>query len=244
MKKTSIHFEPCNVLKSEKHNKREQELDYIFPELSHKNESFILCDNLAERKKNIAKKYTEKVGRKMPSTTVPIREAVVVIDESTTMEDLKILANEIQLLLGWQMLQIHIHRDEGYVKSGDNKGGEEVAKLNLHAHLVFDCQNKESGKMHKITKQQLREMQTITALTLNMERGNSSNRKHLKSLDWKIKQKEKHLSNLNNQLDELEVLGKEMEESLKKLSKIEELELFEAKEEIAKMERRRKGRRI
>lgn len=104
------------------------------------------------------------------------------------------------------MLQIHIHRDEGYVKSGDNKGGEEVAKLNLHAHLVFDCQDKESGKMHKITKQQLRELQTITALTLNMERGKSSNRKHLKSLDFKIKQKKKHLSNLNSQIDELEVL--------------------------------------
>lgn len=244
MKKTSIHFETCNVAKSEIHNKREQELDYIFPELSKNNESLILCENLAEHKAKIERLYKSKIGQKMQAKTVPIREAVVVIDESTTMEDLKILANEIQLLLGWQMLQIHIHRDEGYIKSGDNKGGEEVAKLNLHAHLVFDCQNKESGKMYKITKQQLRELQTITALTLNMERGKSSNRKHLKSLDFKIKQKEKHLSRLNHKLNELEVLGNEMEDHLKKLSKIEEKELFEAKEELAKIERKRRGRRF
>lgn len=94
MKKTSIHFEPCNVAKSEKHNKREQELDYIFPELSYKNEGFILCENLVEHKTKVESLYKNKIRQKMQTKTVPIREAVVVIDESTTMDELKILVND------------------------------------------------------------------------------------------------------------------------------------------------------
>lgn len=193
MAKTSIHFEPCNVVKSEMHNSRVQELDYIFPELSKNNESLYYISNLHQREKECQQIYESKVKQKMQSKTVPIREGVVVIDEKTTMADLEILANEIKHLLGWTPLQIHIHRDEGYMKSPDNKGGSEVAKLNLHAHLIFDCQDKNTGKMHRNTKQQMSQVQDLCANILKMERGQTSTRKHLKSLEYKIQAREKQL---------------------------------------------------
>lgn len=203
MAKTSIHFEACNVLKSELHNLREQELDYIFPELSKNNESLCYVSNLTQREKECRQIYESKVGQKMQSKTVPIREGVVVIDEKTTMEDLELLANEIKHLLGWTPLQIHIHRDEGYMKSPENKGGSEVAKLNLHAHLIFDCQDKNTGKMHRNTKHQMSQVQDLCANILKMERGKNSTRKHLKSLEYKIAIKEENLKKIEIQNEAL-----------------------------------------
>ena len=199
-KKTSIHFESCNVSKSQLHNSRKQDLDYIFKELSDNNESMYLDPrSLKDIEKEIQLKYKEKIGRKMPSNTVPIREAVVVIDENTTMFDLQKLADEVEKLFKWQPLQIHIHRDEGYVKSPKNKNEEKV--LNLHAHLVFNCQDQENGKMHKIDKIKLSKLQTITADVLDMQRGQSSNRKHLKSLEFKIQKQQEKLNKLSEELE-------------------------------------------
>ncbi len=215
MAKTSIHFEPCNVVKSEIHNSRVQELDYIFPELSKNNESLCYISNLTEREKECKALYEEKVGQKMQAKTVPIREGVVVIDEKTTMADLELLSNEIKHLLGWTPLQIHIHRDEGYMKSPDNKGGSEFAKLNLHAHLIFDCQDKNTGKMCRNTKKQMSEVQDLCASILGMDRGEKSTRRHLKSLEYKIAIKEQNFKQmeLQNQslLKEIETLKKELD---------------------------------
>ena len=248
MKKTSIHFEPCNVLKSEQHNERKQQLDYIFPELTRNNESLCYVQNLEQRERECRELYQTKVGQKMQKKTVPIREGVVVIDENTTMEQLEILANEIRLELGWQPLQIHIHRDEGYMKSPDNKGGHEVAKLNLHAHLIFDCQNKETGRMHRNNKNQFSRVQTITAQTLGMERGQSSSRRHVKSLDYKIQQKKADLERLNRQILNFEELAKETIEELEKLEKLRDYSLKKAESILEEMreenQSRRRGRRM
>lgn len=215
-KKTSIHFEACNVSKSQLHNSRKQDLDYIFKELSDDNESMYLDPrSLKDIEKEIQLKYKEKIDRKMPSNTVPIREAVVVIDENTTMFDLQKLADEVEKLFKWQPLQIHIHRDEGYVKSAKNKTEEKV--LNLHAHLVFNCQDQEKGKMHKIDKIKLSKLQTITADVLDMQRGQSSNRKHLKSLEFKIQKEKEKLAELSKKIDEHEEKEKFYEKALQEI---------------------------
>lgn len=204
MKKTSIHFEKCNAQKSENHNERRHEYDYIFKELSKNNESKYFDNrSLLQIENNCKELYKSKVGQSMQKKTAPLREAVVVIDEHTTMQDLENLVSRIESHLKWKPLQIHIHRDEGYVKSGDNKGGHEVAKLNLHAHLVFNCQDQENGRMHKFTKDDLREMQTYTAEILGMQRGKASNRKHIRSMEYRMKMIEENSKKLNQDLDEL-----------------------------------------
>lgn len=172
---TSIHVQPVKG-GSEQHNKREKELDYIRPELSHLNE-YWEKDTQTDRLENVKSRYLKSTGQKMQAKATPIREAVVVIKPETTMEDLKRLSDAYRQRFGIDTFQIAIHKDEGYPK------GE--WKPNLHAHLVFDWTSQQTGKSLKLNRQDMVEMQTITAEILQMDRGVSSDKQHLTAQQYK-----------------------------------------------------------
>ena len=174
---TSIHFQAVES-NSEIHNKREKELDYVHKDRSHLNEVWA-PGTIADRRASIEQKYKEHVGQKMQSKSKPIREAVVVIKEDTTMSDLFALRARFQERFGIELFQMIIHKDEGY------KGNNDPLKLNLHAHLVADWTDPETGKCRRLNRQDMAEMQTITAEVLGMERGRSSDKKHLTAIQYK-----------------------------------------------------------
>ena len=186
---TSIHVQPVKG-GSEQHNKREKELDYIRPELSHLNE-YWEKDTQTDRLENIKSRYLKSTGQKMQAKATPIREAVVVIKSETTMEDLKKLSNAYRQRFGIDTFQIAIHKDEGYPK------GE--WKPNLHAHLVLDWTNQETGKSLKLNRQDMVEMQTITAEVLQMDRGVSSDKQHLTAQQYKSFAEEAKLKKLEEE---------------------------------------------
>lgn len=186
---TSIHVQPVKG-GSEQHNKREKELDYIRPELSHLNE-YWEKDTQTARLENIKSRYLKSTGQKIQAKATPIREAVVVIKSETTMEDLKKLSNAYRQRFGIDTFQIAIHKDEGYPK------GE--WKPNLHAHLVFDWTNQETGKSLKLNRQDMVEMQTITAEVLQMDRGVSSDKQHLTAQQYKSFAEEAKLKQLEEE---------------------------------------------
>jgi hypothetical protein len=175
-KQTSINVQPAKG-GSEQHNKREKELDYVRKDLSHLNQYWEI-DTQANRLATIKELAKAKTGRTMQAKATPIREGVVVIQKSTTMEDLHRLADAYRDRLGIEVFQIAIHRDEGH------KGSKEW-KSNLHAHLVFDWTDHNTGKSVKLNRQKMAEMQTITAEVLGMERGKSSEKKHLTAQQYK-----------------------------------------------------------
>lgn len=175
-KQTSINVQPVKG-GSEQHNKRTKELDYVRKDLSHLNQ-YWESDTQANRLANIKALYQSKTGQKMQAKATPIREGVVVIQDSTTMADLHRLADAYRDRLGIEVFQIAIHRDEGH------KGSKEW-KPNLHAHLVFDWTDHSTGKSVKLNRQKMAEMQTITAEVLGMERGKSSEKKHLTAQQYK-----------------------------------------------------------
>ena len=175
-KQTSVNVQPVKG-GSEEHNKREKQLDYVRKDLSHLNQ-YWESDTQANRLANIKALYQSKTGQKMQAKATPIREGVVVIQQSTTMEDLHRLADAYRDRLGIEVFQIAIHRDEGYKNSKD-------WKPNLHAHLVFDWTDHNTGKSVKLNRQKMAEMQTITAEVLGMERGKSSEKKHLTAQQYK-----------------------------------------------------------
>ena len=188
MAQTSIHIKPCKITSSELHNKREKELDYVISSLSKNNEWWEL-----EKGKSLTSYVEEtrllvktKTGRKMQAKAVPLHEAVVVIDKNTTMEDLKRIAERFKQKFGIQCVQIAIHRDEG----------KDAQHLNLHAHLVFDWYDHNTGKSIRTSKSDTSEMQTICAEELRMERGIPSDKKHLDSQRFKAQIREKELSEL------------------------------------------------
>lgn len=216
-KTTSFHQEPVKP-SSESHNQRLKILDYVDNSLTPQNESYIES-NISSRMKEISNLYNEKVHQKMQATTKPIREGVVVINEKTTLEQLKDVAKRFEQEFNCHVFQIYIHRDEGKKIKGK-------WKANYHAHLLIDWQNKKTGRMIKPNKEDLSLMQDICAECLNMERGKSSTKKHLNAIEYKIQQETKRA-------EELSLSNKTKETTIKAIEAIEDkLGINEKKKEI------------
>lgn len=179
MSKTSIHIEPCKIGSSEQHNQRLKHLDYVRPDLSHQNESWVGVADLPAHLEQLRTLVKGKTGRAMQAKATPIREGVIVIRQDTTIEQLKGLADAIEQRWGIKTLQIYTHKDEGHTDS------EGAWKPNLHAHIVFDWVNHDTGKSIKLSKQDMAEMQTMVADCLQMVRGESSDIKHLGAIQYK-----------------------------------------------------------
>ena len=211
--KTSINIKPCNIGSSEAHNKRtaeylaniRKEKFYIRTDLMERNETWVSPDfgeaTLTDRYNQIATMVKEKTGRAMQAKdrervnkktgkvtivrgSTPLKEGVVVIKEDTTMEQLQKFCKVCKERWGVTALQVFIHRDEGhYGIPGDNA----TWKPNLHAHIVWDWMNHETGKSCKLDEKAMSEMQTVLAECLEMERGTSKDvtgKEHLERTDF------------------------------------------------------------
>ena len=211
--KTSINIKPCNIGSSEAHNRRTaeylahiiREKFYVRTDLMADNETWIAPDfgdtSLSERYNQIAAMVKEKTGRAMQTKdrervnkktgkvsvvrgSTPLKEGVVVIKDDTTMEQLRRFCEVCRERWGISALQIFIHRDEGhYGIPGDNA----TWKPNLHAHIVWDWMNHDTGKSCKLDEKAMSEMQTLLAECLDMERGSSkeqTGKEHLERADF------------------------------------------------------------
>ena len=187
--KTSINIKPCNIGSSEAHNRRtaeylaniRSEKFYIRTDLMAGNETWVSPDfgeaTLTDRYNQIAAMVKEKTGRAMQTKdrervnkktgkvtivrgSTPLKEGVVVIKDDTTMEQLRHFCEVCKQRWGITALQIFIHRDEGhYGIPGDNA----TWKPNLHAHIVWDWMNHDTGKSCKLDEKAMSEMQTVLA---------------------------------------------------------------------------------
>ncbi|MDQ8143415.1 hypothetical protein [Chryseobacterium sp. CFS15] len=192
--KTSINFK---VVKSdsETHNFRKKTFDYIRKDLTPKNE-YWMEQKIADRIQKIEAYCKEKSGRKLQKNAMPVREAVVVIKENTTMLELQNLAKRLEEELKIRVFQIAIHKDEGHTDKDTKEW-----KPNYHAHLVADWQDLQTGKTLKHQSFHYSKMQDLTAECLNMERGISGSRGRLEAIEFKIQQKEEDLKVLEERYD-------------------------------------------
>lgn len=155
MAKTCIRVEACNIGSSERHNLRSKELDYIRPELTHRNEQWVEC-SIAEVHRDITEKYKEATGQGLQKKATPIREGVIVISEETTIQQLQDLAEKLEERFGVHAFQIYTHKDEG---ANVWDGKEEAWKPNYHAHMIFDWTDGHTGKTVKLNRHDMAEMQ-------------------------------------------------------------------------------------
>lgn len=186
MSKSSIHF---NVVKanSEHHNLRKSSLDYVHEELAGDNRTWS-SSSIQDKEKEVARHCKNVTGRKMQKNAEPIREAVINLLPRHTIEDLQNVAKELRERFKIDCFQIHIHRDEGLK---DKESGK--IKINHHAHMVFDWQDKETGKTVKLNPVALSQIQTLVATELGMDRGElreNSNRERLESVEYKRQEEE------------------------------------------------------
>lgn len=248
----SINFKPVKNF-SERHNLREQELDYVYSELSVNNESWKI-ESVKNRLDQIKLICKEGTGRSLQKKAVPIREAVINLDSHHTMADLKTLAKKLEEEFGMEIFQIHIHKDEG-------KSREE---LNYHAHILADWQDKKGGQLEMVTRtnpetkkkekkeqykrkgsmikytpDDMSNMQTIVANSLGMERGKlGSDTKRLESLEYKNSQEEK-------KQEALRLKGNSLDSSIKTKSKQnqeQEEKLNTSQKELAEVQKKNRAR--
>ena len=209
MAQTSIHFQAVKG-GSEEHNKRTKKLDYVHHERSSMNE-YWESDTQEARLAFVTQNAKAKTGRKMQAKATPIREAVVVIEDTTTMDDLKKLAKRFNDRFGIDVFQIAIHRDEGYRK------GKDGLKLNLHAHMVADWTDHATGKSLKLNRNDMAEMQTICAEVLGMERGKSSEKQHLSAIQYKIAAEEQRAEDIESKTRGLGIIQKNLSNDISDL---------------------------
>ena len=211
--KTSINIKPCNIGSSEAHNRRTaeylahigKEKFYVRTDLMAANETWVAPDfggtSLSERYNQIAAMVKEKTGRAMQTKdrervnkktgkvtvvrgSTPLKEGVVVIKDDTTLEQLQHFCEVCKGRWGITALQIFIHRDEGHYGT---PGDTATWKPNLHAHIVWDWMNHDTGKSCKLDEKAMSDMQTLLAESLDMERGSSkeqTGKEHLERADF------------------------------------------------------------
>ena len=209
MSKASIHIKPCNIAQSEAHNRRDKEylkslnpaMIYIDTFLTPYNKSYVSPEleftSLQEYSDSLKAMVKEKTGRAMQEKDVeytdkngrkrvrkgssPLREGVAIIEEGTTLEDLKRFTASVQERWGIRAIQIHIHRDEGHY--GENERGRKIWVPNYHAHIVWDWMDHTTGKSHKLSEKDMSEMQDMLADMLKMERGQKKSETGLEHLE-------------------------------------------------------------
>ena len=209
--KTSINFKVTKS-DSEIHNFRKKSFDYIRKDLTHKNE-YWMEQKIADRLLKIEAFCKEKSGRKLQKNAMPVREAVVVIKENTTMQDLHNLSKRLEEELKIRIFQIAIHKDEGHYDKDTNEW-----KPNYHAHLVADWQDLQTGKTLKHQSFHYSKMQDLAAECLDMERGISGSLTRLEAVEFKIKKKEEDLKILEERYSQMqqELESKKSEELIVK----------------------------
>ena len=228
--KASDHVKPCNIEQSERHNRRDAEyiaslnprILYVRADLSPNNESYVVPDlkgvSLQQHYDAIKAMVKQKTGRAMQEKKVtvigkngkpkerngssPIRESVVNIKPDTTMDDLLKYTEKVHQRWGVRAIQIHIHKDEGHYSNPDDPS---TWQPNLHAHIIWDWMNHETGKSFKLDKKDMEELQDMAANTLEMERGQrkaETGREHLEHNDFILSQQRKQSAELDIEIAE------------------------------------------
>ena len=121
--------------------------------------------SLAKIERQAAEEAKAKTGRKMQEKASPIREACPPIKPDTKIEDFDNF-NRWLATKGIKVISIDLHHDEGHYDKDTNEWVP-----NHHAHIIVDWFDHDTGKAVRLTPTDCREMQTVLAESLGMERG-------------------------------------------------------------------------
>ena len=127
----------------------------------------------------------------------PIREMVVVIKPDTKLSEFEKVKDWLAHL-GINVMSSAVHFDEGHQNKETG-----AWRCNNHAHLVLDCFDWGTGKTIKLGKPELRELQTVLADALGMERGEIkeiTGKEHLDVVEQRLASAEKEAAKAEERL--------------------------------------------
>ena len=207
---------------------------YVNPHLSHTNR-IVFEDEMIRGRKSIVplvhqaeKLYTEKTGQKVQASFAAFRESCLTLREGITDEQLLKFKAEAERLTGWKCIGIYLHQDEGHVHSKYIEGDEAFA-INYHAHVLWDCQDHQTGKSIKCKRAHLSQMQDLLSATTGMERGNKASEtglRHRSALQQRIDAQEERIAQLerisktkDDEIAAKDAAIKEKDQEIEKLSR-------------------------
>lgn len=230
--KTGIKFKPCNVGTAEVHNRRDRAYceaiaqkyghTYFWEEYRHLNQSWRnpsypkILRELLEEMKVLVKQKTgrsmqckpvevkdRKTGKKITrSGCSAIREGCPPIKPDTQIEDFFPFIHWLEKY-GIKVISIDLHHDEGHP---DPETDDLLP--NHHAHIIVDWLNHKTGKTVKINQEVCKQMQTVLAESLGMERGTpkeDSGIEGLSAIEYKEKMAAEHVRKLKHERRMLEI---------------------------------------
>ena len=195
------------------HARREGKVpSYVNPNLTKNNRVVFESDAIANRKSIIPlvrqaeKLYTAKTGQKCQKSFAPFREDVLKLKPGITDQQLMNFKAKVEAETGWKVMGIWLHQDEGHYHSKYIEGDEDF-DLNIHAHVLYSCQDQKTGKAIRLNRSYFRLRQDWLAAATGMERGNPASetgRNHRSSMQQRIVAQEERIQ-------ELERVAKEKE---------------------------------
>lgn len=249
--KTGIKFKPCNVGTAEAHNRRDRAYcEAVARKFGHtyfwdrhlnrswRNPSYLTpLPALLEDMKVLVKRKTgramqckpvittdRKTGKKKErSGCSAIREGCPPIKPDTRIEDFEPFVRWLEGY-GISVISIDLHHDEGHADPDTDD-----LRQNHHAHIIVDWLNHETGKTVKIDSNVCKEIQTVLAESLGMERGTpkeDTGIEGLSAIEYKEKMATVHVRQLKQEQQELENRKSELlKEQGTKETEIAELEV-------------------
>lgn len=187
------------------HNRRDGHIpSYVNPHLTPTNRTVFEADSIRDIKRlttltrRAEQEYTAKTGQKCQKSFAPLRESALVIRPGVTGEQLMDFARRCEAMTGWKCLGIWVHNDEGHPKSRYIEGAEGYA-INHHAHVLWDCQDHQTGKIKRPVRNYFSRMQDLLAECTGMERGNKASetgRRHRDAAEQRILAQEQRIDKL------------------------------------------------
>lgn len=176
------------------------------------------------------KLYTEKTKQKCQDKFAPFKEDVLKLKAGITDEQLMDFKAKVEEKTGWKVVGIYLHQDEGHVHSKYIEGDENF-QINYHAHVLYDCQDKETGKAIRLPRSYFRLRQDWLAAATGMERGNPASETGIKGRTAM----EQRIHSQEHRIDELERIAREKErqhqEDLKRMAEEKRKAVEKAKKE-------------
>ena len=201
----SSHLRPCKVSFCDIHNERLDENPSnknIRPEYSPNNSVWKdpYVPSLVALDRQIREDYFQAHGRHLPergpSKASPLKESVTLMpDGGKDTDDIqRRIVARLEKKFNIRCVRRYNHRDE-YC--------EETQSYNWHGHEIWDMYDHENHRMIKLSRDDCREWQDIVAEETGMPRGNpayETRRKWLSATEYKIKQKEEELEELEKEV--------------------------------------------
>lgn len=171
------------------HNRRDagRVPSYVNQNLTHLNHTIFEHEAIKDVKtlapliKKAEALYVEKVGQKCQKSFTPYREDVLSLPGrgDITDEQIKAYIRKAEAETGWTAMGAWYHKDEGYKGSKWIEGNEDF-KVNYHVHVLWYCQDPETGKACRNDRKFFSLRQDFLAGATGMERGNKVKDTHIK----------------------------------------------------------------